>query len=146
MTSKETFVPGYSQEELDAIHAQHKAGRLMPFIELPLLGGMHIVRLLRKNSSYVLELGPEEATNLLRVSNPYTSREQHMTTVIEMAREAGIEPVIDPIEGVFFDCYQEELERFAELVRAEENEACALIADEAEPYNAADLIRKRMKK
>ena len=27
-----------------------------------------------------------------------------------------------------------------------ENEACALIADEAEPYNAADLIRKRMKK
>lgn len=29
---------------------------------------------------------------------------------------------------------------------AQENEACALIADEAEPYSAADLIRKRMKK
>ena len=43
-----------------------------------------------------------------------------MKTTIEMAREAGIEPVIDPIEGVFFDCYQEELERFAELVRADE--------------------------
>lgn len=26
-----------------------------------------------------------------------------------------------------------------------ENEACAKIAEEAEPYNAADLIRKRMK-
>ena len=64
-----------------------------------------------------------------------------MKTVIEMAREAG-----------YFEKYQvfyatvDELERFAELVRAQENEACALIADEAEPYNAADLIRKRMKK
>ncbi len=42
------------------------------------------------------------------------------TKIIEMALKAGIEPVIDPIEGVFFDCYQEELERFAELVRADE--------------------------
>lgn len=42
--------------------------------------------------------------------------------IIEMAREAGIEPVIDPIEGVFFDCYQEELERFAALVAEKERE------------------------
>ena len=33
-----------------------------------------------------------------------------------------------------------------DMAIAQENEACALIADEAEPYNAADLIRKRMKK
>ena len=29
---------------------------------------------------------------------------------------------------------------------AQENEACALIADKAEPYKAADLIRKRVRK
>ena len=70
-----------------------------------------------------------------------------MKTVIEMAREAGFKEH----NGMFYvttindDCAKE-LKRFAELVRAEENEACAQIADEAEPYNAADLIRKRMNK
>lgn len=61
-----------------------------------------------------------------------------MKTVIEMAREAGLS---------ITTAYGEKpaLERFAELVRAQENEACAQIADEAEPYNAADLIRKRVK-
>ena len=63
-----------------------------------------------------------------------------MKTVIEMAREAGIG---DP-ESHWL--YWKAMERFAELVRSQENEACALIADQAEPYNAADLIRKRMKK
>lgn len=61
-----------------------------------------------------------------------------MKTVIEMAREAGNDGLFDAMQVEF-------LERFAELVRAQENEACALIADEAEPYNAADLIRKRVK-
>jgi hypothetical protein len=41
-----------------------------------------------------------------------------MKTVIEMAREAGI-------VGNFWP----ELERFAELVRADEREACAKVAD-----------------
>ena len=90
-----------------------------------------------------------------------------MKTVIEMARE---------VRGGGLDWWLSStmLERFAELVRADEreviseknktvieqinkqmqelreavlaeNEACALIADEAEPYNAADLIRKRVK-
>ena len=63
-----------------------------------------------------------------------------MKTVIEMAREAGLTSV-DKKSQYLKNC----LERFAELVRANENEACALIADEAEPYNAADLIRKRVK-
>lgn len=61
-----------------------------------------------------------------------------MKTVIEMAREAGFATSWTEAAG-------EALERFAELVRAQENEACAQIADEAEPYNAADLIRKRVK-
>jgi len=62
-----------------------------------------------------------------------------MKTVIEMAME---------VRGSGLDWWLSTsmLERFAEMVRAQENEACALIADEAEPYNAADLIRKRMKK
>jgi hypothetical protein len=66
-------------------------------------------------------------------------RIRSMKTVIEMARDAGFyDGEIGRAEDAF--------ERFAELVRAQENEACALIADEAEPYNAADLIRKRVKK
>ena len=63
-----------------------------------------------------------------------------MKTVIEMASEAST------TSWCYMPTTLAELERFAELVRAQENEACALIADEAEPYNAADLIRKRVKK
>jgi hypothetical protein len=36
-----------------------------------------------------------------------------------------------------------DIEHFAELVRADEREACAKIADTAEPYKSADLIRAR---
>jgi hypothetical protein len=57
-----------------------------------------------------------------------------MKTVIEMAREAGI---IHP------EMVDKTLERFAELVRADEREACAQIAHEAEPWCSADLIRAR---
>jgi hypothetical protein len=85
-----------------------------------------------------------------------------MKTVIEMAREAGI---IHP------EMVDKTLERFAELVRADErnivmnepltkaqwqrfedeiradeNEACAEIAHEAEPWCSADLIRARRNK
>ena len=35
------------------------------------------------------------------------------------------------------------LEVFAKLVAQHEREACAKIADTAEPYNSADLIRAR---
>ena len=35
------------------------------------------------------------------------------------------------------------LEKFAALVAAQEREACAKIADVAEPYKCADLIRAR---
>ena len=46
-----------------------------------------------------------------------------MKTVIEMAIEVGI-------SDLTIGLYQQELERFAELVRADEREACARIAEE----------------
>lgn len=64
-----------------------------------------------------------------------------MKTVIEMAREARVTDAREYGESIPVEC----LERLVELARAEENEACALIADKAEPYKAADLIRKRRK-
>ena len=67
-----------------------------------------------------------------------------MKTLIEMAREATLLDSRDDWSSVP-DEYREAINAFASLVRADENEACALIADEAEPYNAADLIRKRRK-
>ena len=53
-----------------------------------------------------------------------------MKTNFEMAKEAGLRDSVN-------------LQRFAELVRAEEREACAKLAELAEPYQAADLIRAR---
>ena len=39
--------------------------------------------------------------------------------------------------------YLDKLERFSALVASAEREACAKIADTAEPYKCADLIRAR---
>ena len=47
-----------------------------------------------------------------------------MKTVIEMAREAGFEVDVYPEAGL-----QLRLERFAELVRADEREACAKVCE-----------------
>ena len=56
-----------------------------------------------------------------------------MKTVIEMAREAGLvqesEYFYSPREEEA-DVHIKDLERFAELVRADEREACARIAEE----------------
>ena len=62
-----------------------------------------------------------------------------MKTVIEMAREAGL--VGGPV-------YARGLERFAELVRADEREACAKLCDSHGPTLAngamlAEAIRAR---
>ncbi len=49
-----------------------------------------------------------------------------MKTIIEIAREAGIEVTYDPTETptrAFAECWLEDLERFAELVRADERNA-----------------------
>ena len=52
-----------------------------------------------------------------------------MKTVIEMAREAGAIPIHKSPKEVAV-VGNEALERFAELVRADEREACARIAEE----------------
>jgi hypothetical protein len=55
--------------------------------------------------------------------------------IVRMAKEAGMES--------FNICV--ELDDFAKLVAQHEREACAKIADIAEPYQSADLIRARAK-
>jgi hypothetical protein len=69
-----------------------------------------------------------------------------MKTVIEMAREARVysgctEWTIE--KSATFVTTHESIKRFAELVRADEREACAKVCEMAEPYQAADLIRAR---
>ena len=61
---------------------------------------------------------------------------------IELAKQAKGEPAWNGMEWLL-----EELEAFAALVeaaaRADEREECARIAELAEPYQTADLIRAR---
>jgi hypothetical protein len=52
-----------------------------------------------------------------------------MKTVIEMAREASDPDKVDPWRDGFWILTQEKLERFAELVRADEREACAIAVE-----------------
>ena len=53
--------------------------------------------------------------------------------IVRMAKEVGMES--------FDICV--ELDDFAKMVAKHEREACAKIADTAEPYKSADLIRAR---
>ena len=56
--------------------------------------------------------------------------------IIRMAKEAGFaDEEIDYCQQIFI--------HFAMLVAEHEREACAKIADTAEPYKSADLIRAR---
>ena len=60
--------------------------------------------------------------------------------IIEMAKQAGL----DWASGwTLEDDEPNRFEAFAELVAAQEREACAKIAEIAEPYKCADLIRAR---
>jgi len=68
--------------------------------------------------------------------------------IIRMAREAGLYTILNEHaheygNGYFENTPYPELKRFTALVAAAEREACAQIADVAEPYQAADLIRAR---
>ena len=56
--------------------------------------------------------------------------------VIRIAKEVGFD------DGEIKTC-QLMFEHFAFLVAQQEREACAKIADTAEPYKSADLIRAR---
>ena len=63
---------------------------------------------------------------------------------IRMAREAaegmeGFTPKVKAPSGAVLDFYK----RFAALVASAEREECAKIAEIAEPYTCADLIRAR---
>jgi hypothetical protein len=60
--------------------------------------------------------------------------------IIEMARKAGLPNAWISESGVL---KWSDLEAFVALVAAAEREACAKLAELAEPYQAADLIRKR---
>jgi len=60
--------------------------------------------------------------------------------IIEMAKQAGL----DWASGwTLEDDEPNRFEAFAALVAAQEREACAKIAEIAEPYKCADLIRAR---
>ena len=55
-----------------------------------------------------------------------------MKTIIEMAGKAFETPGVEPaFRNGFWTVTSEELERFAELVRADEREACAKVCDDA---------------
>ena len=51
-----------------------------------------------------------------------------MKTIIEMAREAGLWPAVT-------DTFPKELQAFAELVRADEREACAKVCEPQEEHD-----------
>ena len=57
----------------------------------------------------------------------------------ELAEQAGLESVSDNL----FYAYNENLERFAELVRQDEREACAKLCDDWFAGTAAKSIRER---
>jgi hypothetical protein len=68
--------------------------------------------------------------------------------IIEIAKQARFyvqdDEAYSPSNQEDFEL-TEHLARFAKLVAQHEREACAKIADIAEPYQSADLIRARSK-
>jgi sugar phosphate isomerase/epimerase len=58
--------------------------------------------------------------------------------IIEMAKEVGM----DYLQYISPEAF-EKVKTFVKLVAQHEREACAKIADIAEPYKSADLIRAR---
>ena len=64
----------------------------------------------------------------------------NQTDIIRIAREIGIEIYANDTHLI---AHTNDLERFAQLVAQAEREACAKIAETAEPYMTADLIRAR---
>jgi hypothetical protein len=65
-----------------------------------------------------------------------------MKTVIEMAREAG---AVFPADGSYHKFeFEGSLDRFAELVRADEREACAKVCEKP-GWNAANWCAKQIR-
>ena len=63
--------------------------------------------------------------------------------IIAMLRASCDKDKVDPEQNGFWVIHTPELEAFAKLIAQHEREACAKIADTAEPYKSADLIRAR---
>jgi len=68
--------------------------------------------------------------------------------IFEMAKQANIDSLLErnllgEIIYMEFSCDVDGLKAFAALVAAQEREECAKLADIAEPYRTADLIRAR---
>ena len=61
--------------------------------------------------------------------------------MIELAKQAGF--VDYELDDGTTHAFDKRYEAFAVLVASAEREACAKIADTAEPYKSADLIRAR---
>ena len=71
-----------------------------------------------------------------------------MKKIIEMAREAGIEVTYDPTETptrAFAECWIEDLERFVDLIRADEREVWAKDADWCVQNHLEHLIPERIR-
>jgi hypothetical protein len=65
-----------------------------------------------------------------------------MKSIIEMALEAGF---YMPEDKNYYEASADDIKRLVAFARDDENEACAEIAYEAEPFCSADLIRARRK-
>ena len=66
-----------------------------------------------------------------------------MKTIIEMAGKAFETPGVEPaFRNGFWTVTSEELERFADLVRADEREACAKICETLELPEWPDKVRQ----
>ena len=68
-----------------------------------------------------------------------------MRDTIELAREAGLEITVDPTETpwrTFVEGWEDQLKAFEALVRADEREACAKVADR---YVMCDPIAKAIR-
>jgi hypothetical protein len=63
--------------------------------------------------------------------------------IIAMLKASCDKDRVNPEQNGFWVIVTKELETFAKLVAQHEREACAKIADTAEPYKSADLIRAR---
>ncbi len=64
-----------------------------------------------------------------------------MKTIIEMAQECGLIGMRPHLDGI----YQQALVQFAELVRADEREACAKVCEsnQMNSWSCAQIIRAR---
>lgn len=68
---------GYTPEELSGIVSMHNEGRLMPFIEFPLVGGQYIIRFKRDGDKYVCALNGRDANMFLEGINDASNEVQH---------------------------------------------------------------------